>query len=63
MSQSGHGHQKHAGPYWRRAHRDWRFYVAVVLMVAAMLIYGLHYNLVSWSQNKQERGISAADGR
>jgi hypothetical protein len=27
------------GPYWRRAHRDWRFWVGVVLLTAAILIY------------------------
>jgi len=26
-------------PYWKRAHHDWRFWVALVLMLAAMLIY------------------------
>jgi hypothetical protein len=30
-----HDHQ----PYWRRAHRDWRLYVVVFLMLAAMIIY------------------------
>ena len=26
-------------PYWRRAHRDWRVWLGVVLMLAAMTIY------------------------
>ncbi|MGA2179445.1 MAG: hypothetical protein ABSH15_07685 [Verrucomicrobiota bacterium] len=26
-------------PYWRRAHRDWRIWFCVILMLAAMLIY------------------------
>jgi hypothetical protein len=26
-------------PYWTRAHRDWRVWVGVVLMIAAMIIY------------------------
>jgi hypothetical protein len=30
-----HGH----GPYWKRAHRDWRVWAGVVLMLAAMIIY------------------------
>ena len=32
------GHHEHR-PYWKRAHHDWRFWVALVLMLAAMLIY------------------------
>jgi len=30
-----HGHH----PYWRRAHRDWRIWFGVVLMLVAMMIY------------------------
>ena len=30
-----HGHS----PYWTHAHRDWRVWVGVVLMLAAMIIY------------------------
>ena len=26
-------------PYWRRAHRDWRFWVGLFLMFAAISIY------------------------
>ncbi len=26
------------GPYWIRAHRDWRFWIAVVMMTVAMAI-------------------------
>jgi hypothetical protein len=29
------------GPYWRRIHRDWRFWVAAVLMFAALAVYVL----------------------
>jgi hypothetical protein len=32
------GNHEHR-PYWKRAHHDWRFWVALVLMLAAMLIY------------------------
>jgi hypothetical protein len=32
------GHHEHR-PYWRRAHHDWRFWVGLVLMLAAMAIY------------------------
>jgi hypothetical protein len=26
-------------PYWRRAHRDWRLWAIVILMLAAMAVY------------------------
>ncbi len=26
-------------PYWRHAHRDWRVWVGVTLMLAVMLLY------------------------
>ncbi|HEY5220044.1 MAG TPA: hypothetical protein VIJ16_09550 [Gemmatimonadaceae bacterium] len=26
-------------PYWKRAHRDWRFWVGVVLVVFAMTMF------------------------
>jgi len=26
-------------PYWKRAHRDWRMWVLVILMVGCMAIY------------------------
>lgn len=28
-----------AGPYWRRAHRDWRIWVALLFCLAAITIY------------------------
>ena len=35
LERSHHEHR----PYWKRAHHDWRFWVALVLMLAAMFIY------------------------
>ncbi len=32
-------------PYWRRAHRDWRFLAVVFLMLAAMGVYVATLNL------------------
>lgn len=32
-------------PYWRRAHHDWRFWIGLVLMLAAISIYVLSENL------------------
>jgi len=32
-------------PYWRRAHRDWRFWIGLTLMLAAITMYVLSENL------------------
>lgn len=32
-------------PYWTRAHRDWKFWVALSLMLAAMVVYVMSDNL------------------
>ncbi len=33
------------GPYWKRAHRDWRVRAAALVMVVAMVVYVLTENL------------------
>ena len=38
------------GPYWRRMHRDWRFWVGTVFMGAALAIYVLSGDL-AWVLN------------
>ncbi len=35
LDRSHHEHR----PYWTRAHHDWKFWVALVLMLTAMFIY------------------------
>ena len=27
------------GPYWKRAHQDWKFWIAIALMLTAMGVY------------------------
>lgn len=34
------------GPYWRRAHRDWRFWVAVAAIAIALGIYVTSVDLI-----------------
>ncbi|HEY1254974.1 MAG TPA: hypothetical protein VGF01_09360, partial [Terracidiphilus sp.] len=38
------------GPYWRRMHRDWRFWIGAVFMAAALTIYVLSGDL-AWVPN------------
>ncbi len=50
---SHHGHEvvdgehipRDSRPYWRRAHRDWRFWFGMFLFVAAITIYVMSDNL------------------
>jgi hypothetical protein len=44
---SGDHGETDPGPYWRRMHRDWRFWVGAVLMFGALAIYILTGDL-SW---------------
>jgi hypothetical protein len=41
MSESKHGGSAHHDkrPYWKTAHRDWRVWVTVGLMLGAMAMY------------------------
>ncbi|MGC1360712.1 MAG: hypothetical protein WA419_04200 [Silvibacterium sp.] len=46
MSESTHTHHEQGPhpssvrrPYWKRAHRDWRFWVAVFFVSVALFIY------------------------
>jgi len=42
------------GPFWRRMHRDWRFWVGALLMAAALSIYVLSGDL-AWIPHSQPR--------
>jgi hypothetical protein len=42
----GHHHEIHVPrPYWKRAHRDWRFWIAVFFVFSALAIYVLSDDL------------------
>jgi hypothetical protein len=60
MNESNYGHHGNEGPdpgsvhhdarhdqlpYWKRAHHDWRVWVALFFMFAAIIIYVLSENL------------------
>jgi hypothetical protein len=34
-----HGTQHEHRSYWKRAHRDWRFWIAVIFITLALFIY------------------------
>jgi hypothetical protein len=49
-------------PYWKRAHRSVSFWVAVFLMLAAMLIYVMSDDLGGWHRGQSRQPISAPGG-
>ena len=68
MNEARHGHHSHGGhghdgdrPYWTRAHRDWRFWVAAILMLMAMSVYVLSEDL-AWRPRGQAAPSSPGTG-
>jgi hypothetical protein len=49
-------------PYWRRAHRDWRLWAIVILMLAAMAVYLMTGDLRWRLQAQPQQPISAPAG-
>jgi hypothetical protein len=57
-----HPHVHHDDrPYWKRAHHDWRFWVGVVFMLAAMTVYvgTNNLSLVPYGQSKTIKAAHA----
>ena len=51
------------GPYWRRAHQDWRVWVVVFLMIVGITIYVLSQDFSSFPRRQQHRPLSGIFGR
>jgi len=55
-----HGGPIHQGhpPYWRRAHRDWRIWFCVIVMLFAMAVYlmtgGFRWRINGQPQQSQQ---------
>lgn len=47
------------GPYWRRMHRDWRFWVGAVLMAVAIGVYLMTLDLSVVPGNHMHRTMPA----
>jgi len=61
-SSSEHKHH-HSGPPWKRLHRDWRAWVVVLLMLAAMAAYVLSDNEALRPGGGSRQPAPAATGR
>ena len=71
MDESMHSHQRHGGrdsshdgqrPYWKRAHRDWRFWVGLVFMFAAISIYVMSEDLSRMPRSQPRQAPSENSG-
>jgi hypothetical protein len=50
-------------PYWARVHRDWKFWVALSLMLAAMVVYVMSDDLAIRPHRQIQQRLSGAAGR
>jgi hypothetical protein len=50
-------------PYWTRAHHDWRVWVGVILMLAAMMIYLMTDDLAWRPRIQSQQPLSGATGK
>jgi hypothetical protein len=64
-----HGEQDHnhvhqgQRPYWKRAHHDWKFWVALFLMLAAMIIYVMSDDLALRPHRQAQQPLPGAVGK
>jgi hypothetical protein len=74
MSENKHSHHQHGGqdhnsvhhgqrPYWTRAHHDWKFWVALFLMLAAMILYVMSDDLALRPHRQAQQPRSGAVGK
>jgi hypothetical protein len=50
-------------PYWKRAHRDWRFWVGVVCIFAAIFVYVMTVDLSMVPRRLPPQPTTGVDGR
>jgi hypothetical protein len=56
---SGEEREPDPGPYWRRMHLDWRFWVGALFMAAAIAIYVMSGDL-AWIPRSQPQSQTPA---
>ena len=57
---SGEEGEPDPGPYWRRMHHDWRFWVCAIIMFAAIGIYVVTENLATVPGGHAQPALPAA---
>jgi hypothetical protein len=61
--QDPNGDHESRPPYWRRVHRDWKFWVALSLMLAAMVFYVMSDDLAIRPHRQVQQPMSGGMGR
>ena len=51
------------GPYWRRMHRDWRFWVGALFMLAALGIYVMSGDMAWIPRSQPQQSTPAVGGK
>jgi hypothetical protein len=59
----GNSVQQDHRPYWKRAHRDWRIWFAVFLMVTGMIIYVMSDDFALRPRSQPQQPRSGAVGK
>jgi len=52
---NGDSGEPEPGPYWKRMHRDWRFWIGALLMGAALAVYVLSGDLAWFHADTRNR--------
>ena len=55
--------QKMHRPYWKRAHHDWRVWVGLFFMLAAITIYVMSNDLSFFPRGQPRQPVSGARGK
>ena len=74
MSESNYGHPGNEGPerdrvhhdhrpYWKSAHHDWRVWVGLFFMLAAITIYVMSNDLSFFPRGQPLQPVSDASGK
>ena len=73
MDESKHSHQRRGTdrdsihddhrPYWKRAHHDWRFWVGLFFMFAAIIIYVMSDDLALLPRSQPRQPLSGTVGK
>ena len=69
QSQHRHGpdsdgiHHGFHRPYWKHAHHDWRLVLAVLLMLGAVTMYVMSYDLAWRPRSQSQQPASGAVGK
>ena len=49
-------------PYWKRAHQDWRFWIALLLMIVAMIIYVVSEDFAWLARSRLQQPRQSSSG-